>query len=152
MFSSGGEYARSYRRFLQEDTSANAIEPGCLRAMRAGKPGVEVSQRSPQPRAALRKAHRTASSHRRGIEESHARSIYGGRDGQASARGSCEATALGNIAIQILATGEASSLQEVRTIVDRSFPTDVFEPVETDKWERQTERFEQYCEMIHASN
>jgi rhamnulokinase len=66
--------------------------------------------------------------------------------------GPAEATALGNIAIQILATGEASSLQEVRTIVDRSFPTDVFEPVETDKWERQTERFEQYCEMIHASN
>lgn len=64
--------------------------------------------------------------------------------------GPAEATALGNIAIQILATGEASSLQEVRTIVDRSFPTDVFEPVETDKWERQTERFEQYCEMIHA--
>jgi rhamnulokinase len=66
--------------------------------------------------------------------------------------GPAEATALGNIAIQILATGEASSLQEVRSIVDRSFPTDVFEPLETDKWERQTERFGQYCEMIHASN
>lgn len=64
--------------------------------------------------------------------------------------GPSEATALGNIAIQILATGEASSLQEVRAIVDRSFPTEVFEPVETDKWERQLERFEHYCEMIYA--
>jgi rhamnulokinase len=64
--------------------------------------------------------------------------------------GPAEATALGNIAIQILATGEASSLQQVRATVDRSFPTEVFEPLETDKWERQTERFEQYCEIIYA--
>jgi rhamnulokinase len=64
--------------------------------------------------------------------------------------GPAEATALGNIAIQILATGGASSLQEVRAIVDRSFPTEVFEPLETDKWEQQAERFEQYCEIIYA--
>lgn len=64
--------------------------------------------------------------------------------------GPVEATALGNIAIQILATGKAASLAEVRAIIDRSFPTEVFEPSETDKWERHTEHFEQYCEMIYA--
>jgi rhamnulokinase len=64
--------------------------------------------------------------------------------------GPAEATALGNIAMQILATGEASSLQQVRAIIDRSFQTEVFEPLETDKWEQQTERFEQYCEMTYA--
>jgi rhamnulokinase len=64
--------------------------------------------------------------------------------------GPAEATALGNVAIQILATGGASSLQEVRAIVDRSFPTEVFEPLETDKWDQQAERFEQYCESIYA--
>jgi rhamnulokinase len=64
--------------------------------------------------------------------------------------GPAEATALGNIAIQILATGEASSLQEVRALIDCSFPTEVFEPLDTDKWERHTERFEQLCEMIYA--
>jgi rhamnulokinase len=64
--------------------------------------------------------------------------------------GPAEATALGNIAIQILATGAASSLPEVRAMVDRSFPTEIFEPRETDKWERHAERFEQYCEMIYA--
>ena len=52
--------------------------------------------------------------------------------------------------MQILATGEASSLQQVRAIIDRSFPTEAFEPLETDKWEQQTERFEQYCEMTYA--
>jgi rhamnulokinase len=64
--------------------------------------------------------------------------------------GPAEATALGNIAIQILATGGASSLEEVRRIVDRSFPTEVFSPLETDKWDRHAERFEQYCGSIYA--
>jgi rhamnulokinase len=64
--------------------------------------------------------------------------------------GPAEATALGNIAIQILATGRASSLQEVRAIVDRSFPTEIFEPRETNEWDRQAARFEQYCEIIYA--
>jgi rhamnulokinase len=64
--------------------------------------------------------------------------------------GPAEATALGNIAIQVLATREASSLEEIRTIVDRSFPTDVFEPLETDKWEHHFQRFEHYCEMTYA--
>jgi rhamnulokinase len=64
--------------------------------------------------------------------------------------GPVEATAIGNVAMQILATGEASSLHEVRAMVDRSFPTEVFEAAETDKWEQHAERFEQYCEMIYA--
>ena len=64
--------------------------------------------------------------------------------------GPAEATALGNIAIQILATGEASSLHEVREMVDRSFPTEVFEPMETDLWEQHSQRFEQYCEITYA--
>jgi rhamnulokinase len=61
-----------------------------------------------------------------------------------------EATALGNVAIQILATGEATSLREVRAIVERSFPTEVFDPLETDKWDQHAERFEQYCGSIYA--
>jgi rhamnulokinase len=64
--------------------------------------------------------------------------------------GPAEATALGNVAIQILATGGAASLREVRAIVDRSFPTEVFEPLETDKWDQHAERFEQYCGSIYA--
>jgi rhamnulokinase len=64
--------------------------------------------------------------------------------------GPAEATALGNVAIQILATGQASSLPEVRALVDRSFPTEIFEPQETDKWDQHAERFEQYCGSIYA--
>jgi rhamnulokinase len=64
--------------------------------------------------------------------------------------GPAEATALGNVAIQILATGEAASLAEVRGIVERSFPTEIFDPVETDPWNQHAERFEQYCGSIYA--
>jgi rhamnulokinase len=64
--------------------------------------------------------------------------------------GPAEATSLGNVAIQILATGICSSLSEVRAMVDRSFPTEVFEPLDNDKWNRETERFQHYCEMIYA--
>ena len=64
--------------------------------------------------------------------------------------GPAEATALGNAGMQMLATGEAGSLLEVREIIDRSFPTKAFEPHQTDAWDRQAERFQQYCECIYA--
>jgi len=62
--------------------------------------------------------------------------------------GPAEATALGNIAIQILARGDAASLAEVRAIVDRSFPAEVFEPSDTDPWTKQAERFRHYSETM----
>jgi rhamnulokinase len=64
--------------------------------------------------------------------------------------GPAEATALGNAAIQILATGGATSLEEVRAIIDRSFLTEIFEPSEPGKWDREAERFQHYSEMIYA--
>ncbi len=64
--------------------------------------------------------------------------------------GPVEATSLGNIAVQILATGAASSLAEVRAMVDRSFPTEVFDARETHQWDREAIRFQHYTEMIYA--
>ena len=64
--------------------------------------------------------------------------------------GPAEAAALGNIAVQILATGGADSLREVRAIVDRSFPTEVFEPAATDQWDKEAIRFQHYTEIIYA--
>lgn len=64
--------------------------------------------------------------------------------------GPAEATALGNVAMQILATGAASSLSEARAMIDRSFPTETFEPRETDKWERHVARFQHYTETVYA--
>ena len=64
--------------------------------------------------------------------------------------GPAEATAIGNVAMQILATGGASSLREVRAIVDRSFPAEVFSPLDADRWNQSAERFEHYCGVMHA--
>lgn len=64
--------------------------------------------------------------------------------------GPAEATAIGNVAMQILATGEAASLQEVRGIVERSYPVEAFEPRDPEKWNHQAERFEHYCEAVYA--
>ena len=49
-----------------------------------------------------------------------------------------------------LATGGAGSLKEVRAIVDRSFPTEVFNPGDTGRWDEQAKRFQHYSEMTYA--
>jgi rhamnulokinase len=59
--------------------------------------------------------------------------------------GPVEATALGNIAMQMLATGGVASLSDARAIIERSFPTDRFEPEHTGEWERQYQRFKALC-------
>ena len=61
--------------------------------------------------------------------------------------GPVEATALGNIAMQMLATGAVTSLEEARRIVDRSFPVERFEPKCPDAWDAQYARFQDYVEM-----
>ena len=61
--------------------------------------------------------------------------------GRTVVAGPIEATALGNIAMQLLATGRVGSLQEARKIIDNSFPVDVFEPVDPQPWQDAYERF-----------
>jgi len=60
--------------------------------------------------------------------------------------GPVEATALGNIAVQMLATGAVSSLAEARGIVAHSFPIERFEPVAVDRWNAHYRRFQHYVE------
>jgi rhamnulokinase len=61
--------------------------------------------------------------------------------------GPVEATALGNIAMQMLATGVVASLAEARQLIDASYRTEVFEPYDTPRWDREAERFLQFCEV-----
>src|SRR5262249_8834063 len=58
--------------------------------------------------------------------------------------GPAEATALGNLAMQMVATGVVTSLGDARQIIDRSFPVERFEPSEVDRWEAQIPRFREY--------
>jgi rhamnulokinase len=58
--------------------------------------------------------------------------------------GPVEATALGNIAVQMLAAGVVGSLAEARQVIDRSFPVERFEPLEPDRWDAHYGRFREY--------
>jgi rhamnulokinase len=70
--------------------------------------------------------------------------------GRSVVAGPVEATALGNVAMQMLATGAVTSLDEARAIIDRSFPVERFEPTETDRWDRHYHRFREYVELACA--
>jgi len=66
--------------------------------------------------------------------------------GRTVVAGPVEATALGNIAMQMLATGAAGSLAEARAVIDRSFPVERFTPVESERWDEPLRRFRAYVE------
>ncbi len=55
--------------------------------------------------------------------------------------GPVEATALGNLAMQMVATGAVATLSEARNLISTSFPARVFEPRETVRWNEAYERF-----------
>jgi rhamnulokinase len=55
--------------------------------------------------------------------------------------GPVEATALGNLVMQMVATGAVASLSEARNLISTSFPARVFEPKNTDRWEEAYGRF-----------
>ena len=60
--------------------------------------------------------------------------------------GPVEASALGNIAMQIVATGVVGTLDDARRIIERSFPVERFEPIEPDRWNAHYRRFHEYLE------
>ncbi len=55
--------------------------------------------------------------------------------------GPIEATALGNIAVQLIAIGEIKDLKEARKIIKNSFDTKQYEPKEVDAWQKAYEQF-----------
>ncbi|MBN1993134.1 MAG: rhamnulokinase [Anaerolineae bacterium] len=55
--------------------------------------------------------------------------------------GPVEATAIGNILLQMLALGQISSLSEGREVVRRSFPVETYEPQHGEAWAEAYRRF-----------
>jgi rhamnulokinase len=64
--------------------------------------------------------------------------------------GPIEATALGNIAVQMVATGAVASIADARRIIEVSFPTDRVEPADPDRWDPHYARFKEYVELACA--
>jgi rhamnulokinase len=61
--------------------------------------------------------------------------------------GPVEATALGNLALQMVGTGAVASLDDARATIERSFPTERYAPRDTDRWDSHYRRFQQYLEL-----
>jgi rhamnulokinase len=61
--------------------------------------------------------------------------------------GPVEATALGNIAMQMLATAAVSTLADARRIIEHSFPVERFAPAAADRWNAEYRRFQNYVEL-----
>jgi rhamnulokinase len=61
--------------------------------------------------------------------------------------GPAEATAIGNLLVQLLAHGELSSVTQGRQIIERSFKMDIFDPENLREWD---DRYQEYLQMIIA--
>lgn len=57
--------------------------------------------------------------------------------------GPTEGSAIGNIAVQLMALGHIGSLAEARDVIRASFPLQTYEPREPEAWERAYARFRQ---------
>lgn len=58
--------------------------------------------------------------------------------------GPVEATALGNIAVQLIALGEIKDMKEARAIIAESEPTQEFKPQEQKRWQQAYEEFKNF--------
>jgi len=61
--------------------------------------------------------------------------------GRAVVAGPVEATATGNLMMQAIASDDVSNSVEARDVIRRSFPTNVYEPRTSERWDAAYERF-----------
>lgn len=61
--------------------------------------------------------------------------------------GPVEATAIGNLMVQAMALGEVANLAEIRQVVKNSFPTEDYEPRESDEWD---EAYGEFLKIVEA--
>jgi rhamnulokinase len=70
--------------------------------------------------------------------------------GRCVVAGPVEATALGNIGMQMLASGAVGSLRYARELIADSFPAQIYRPRQADEWERAYARFKPYCDAVNS--
>lgn len=80
-----------------------------------------------------------------GIKDKMICSFTANATGRKVSTGPVEATSIGNVIVQGIAMGAISDLDEGRQIVKRSFPIDVYEPQDSDKWNEAYEHWKKIC-------
>lgn len=66
--------------------------------------------------------------------------------GRSAVAGPVEATAIGNIVMQAVGTGELRSVSEARSLIRRSVSLEHFEPQNEEQWEETLRRYRRVCE------
>lgn len=61
--------------------------------------------------------------------------------------GPIEATALGNIAVQLISAGEFKDINEARQAIMNSFPSEIYEPQDVNQWD---DAYEKYLKILEA--
>jgi len=61
-----------------------------------------------------------------------------------------EATAIGNLMVQVKASGEVKNMSEMREAIRRSFDVEVYEPKDTSVWDDQFERFNRIKDLYRT--
>lgn len=58
--------------------------------------------------------------------------------------GPIEATALGNVMMQVVSSGEVSSIEQAREVIRNSFAVEEYSPQQTQRWDEAFTRFEKF--------
>ncbi|HEY2431366.1 MAG TPA: rhamnulokinase family protein [Vicinamibacterales bacterium] len=66
--------------------------------------------------------------------------------------GPVEATALGNVAMQMVGTGAVGDLAEARRLIEHSFPVERVTPAAADHWDAHYRRFRHYVDRTVSSH
>ena len=143
-----GRHAGGDGGVLPPDRSGRTRRTARLCASDSRKPGAQVPLGARVAGGIDRPALHAHPHRRRRIAQPPAQSVHRGRDGPSRPGRPVEATALGNIAMQLVATGSVRSLAEAREIIDQSFPVERFDPVATDRWTGHYSRFQEYREVM----
>ena len=82
-----------------------------------------------------------------GIKDKMICSFTANATGRKVSTGPVEATSIGNVIVQGMAMGAIKDLAEGRKIVKNSFPIDVYEPQDSDKWNEAYEKWQKICTL-----
>ncbi len=82
-----------------------------------------------------------------GIKDKMICSFTANATGRKVSTGPVEATSIGNVIVQGMAMGAIRDLDEGRKVVKNSFPIDVYEPQDTEKWNEAYENWKKICTL-----
>ncbi len=133
-------HARPYSPYCERTGQPVPQDNGTV-ARRVREPRAEVPQRHRNAGDTDRQARRCAPHRRRRHQNRLLNQFAADAAGRPVVAGPIEATAIGNLLMQMLAVGDIGSLAEGREVVRRSFPTETFEAQETAAWAGAYGRF-----------